>query len=1647
MGDLDSLHSSDSCKHALALFEIERRWCAGDIPRGDECVAALDDHREELEQLWVTAEIWHSSRRKKPRHLDVLLDTGASDSFMSLAMWNSLKPLIKRRLDRWGVGALHAANPVGSNTPPMQILGQVAVPLLFENDSKCREVSFRVVDGLPYAAVLGKRYLKRNKSALDFRPFKGFQPEPGAPFVPFSKELNQEPYGPRLTATEPVWDTYQTLNAMHTRPPDVSAEPPSVPTHDQICWEDESSLEWKVRQVEAVTSIQGFTNVALEAAAVGVQPQDRQLVMVLPTEKYDVVDKGAEIVVAKSVMWWVPGSPVYVKVVNRTNKQFDLVGAAPIARMIALNVRDKARFQSLFDDTPSSVDPPLPEPPLAKEHNASSRVSDDYERTVRAGDANMGTLGALQKQQMIDVLTVFIEEGLFPIDPKRVPACIDGELELPLINEHCTPFASKQRRFSEAERKMIRAEIQKLLDRGIIMRFMSPWAAQCLCVKKKDGTVRLCIDWRELNKRLVKDSGGLGNMQDVFDGLKGKKYYTQLDLASGFHQLPISPKDREKTAFRDCDGNLFMFLRAGFGLTVLPAAFSRRVKSALGNLEGVFSWLDDILIASSTWEEHLATLTLVLTRLRAAGLSVNFAKCIFGAASQEFLGMIIDSTGLHPAPSKLEAIAKMPRPSNVETLRSFLGLTSYLRQFVKDYSIIAAPLTNILRNKEFASKRARKTTIPWGAEEEAAFQGLRSALSSPTVLAFPDPNKPFELHTDASETGAGATLVQDVGGTPRVIAFASHRFSRTDSRRGPTERECMGILWGVDHFKQYLSGREFKLVTDCSALTWLFRSRELCPKLHRWALRLMEYDLVLAWRPGAQHVLPEALSRLPHAPQPQPDIDDSFPDDVSVRSAAAAALRDPSGPTLDGIRLADLEALVPDSPPAVPTISTGVQAPSLSHDVLSALHAFEELPSSDACDVNPRPLRRSSRTPKANVRLKPLGDLQLPSELPLEVLQRPPCPLSVIDPQEPTSVPAAPDLPPLDVASIDNVVELLNAGGEVPSSRAADLEVEGSASSTVEHAIHVLTRPESFVQRQREDALLGQVWRSLSGTEEQSAGQVDVEGYHVGTDGILRFQKELGKKLLAVPQSMVPEILALVHTLHGHVGVGATIAITRKHFFWHTLAKDARLYVLSCGCNRRKRPNSRRVAMTLGRPLEPWAELQMDILRIDTASKSGNNYVLLVVDRATKFPFAFPLPSKQAEGVARVMTELCLMFGVPDVVSCDGGGEFGALVVKHLCRWLKAKIRYGPAEHPRSQGAAERLGGWLQELLAELCKSWPERWDEYVSPSIWIKRTLPDTTLPSKLTPFEMLFGRPPRTSLDSLVPLESESEATGGLDNFVERRKQNMREVRVALEQRHSAQTAARQKANQSISRPSPGVSVETGDLVLVRESDSSRHRDGRGKKLQHEVYTGPWEVSEVLQRGLSVKVLMNGRKKRERNVSLADVKLFHTRPPSLRHSLADEFAQFAWTADFKLSPDEEQSPVLDSIADCRRVIKPSGTRVWEYKGRTSDGRVSDWLPENKILEIFTPLQLDVFIALWHLYNPNSSKDPTPLPRKPGAPLSREEALRLFPIGHTFWKSFGGGIRLQGQVYGYRNRYWRVRYSDQDWEELTRHELQRLSR
>ena len=343
-------------------------------------------------------------------------------------------------------------------------------------------------------------------------------------------------------------------------------------------------------------------------------------------------------------------------------------------------------------------------------------------------------------------------------------------------------------------------------------------------------------------------------------------------------------------------------------------------------------------------------------------------------------------------------------------------------------------------------------------------------------------------------------------------------------------------------------------------------------------------------------------------------------------------------------------------------------------------------------------------------------------------------------------------------AAIAEIGDVLLVGGEVASSStAADAPAE--TASAIERALKALTETSLLAAQQNNDPLLKQI--IMSWVEKKTCPEHD--RYFIDEKNLVWYTPNDSKPVLAVPRSMVSEHLALVHTLHGHAGVGATFALVRSHFHWPTIARDTRLYVASCECNRRKRSRSQKIATIPGRAVEPWETLEVDVLFMGTTSRTGNKHILLVVDRASRFPFAFSLLSKGTKEVASI--------GVPRNFCSDGGGEFRSEILKSLCHWLKARLNFGPADHSRGQGAVERFGGWLREMLAELCRAWPDRWDAYVAPACRIKRSLPDSSLQSKMTAFELLFGRKPQTSLDSLVPLLDGAAQTTSLDNFVEQR------------------------------------------------------------------------------------------------------------------------------------------------------------------------------------------------------------------------------------------------------------------------------------
>ncbi|KAL1915429.1 uncharacterized protein VTP21DRAFT_6887 [Calcarisporiella thermophila] len=400
------------------------------------------------------------------------------------------------------------------------------------------------------------------------------------------------------------------------------------------------------------------------------------------------------------------------------------------------------------------------------------------------------------------------------------------------------PISLPPYRASPRERKAIEDQIIELESQGIIRDSHSPWAAPVVLVRKKDGGLRFCVDYRKLNSVTVTDSYPIPRVDDLLTHLSGKSWFSTFDANKGFHQVPLATADdREKTAFRTHQG-LKEFTRMPFGVKNGPAVFQRLMDRLLGQCKWDFAivYIDDLIVSSKTFEEHLQHCETVLRIIIRAGLTLSLKKSYLFYQQITALGYAVSNLGLATQPEKTRAVRDWPTPESAKDVRQFLGLATYYRRFVKDFATIARPLTRLLKKDNLFS---------WTDEHQSAFETLKEKLTSAPILAQPDYSKPFVVYTDASAIGLGVVL-------------AEQNYSAT-------ERECLAVIWALRKLHPYLDGSQFELITDHSALQWLFDFKTPNPRLNRWSMEIQPYRefMKIKHKPGKKHSNVDPLSRYP----------------------------------------------------------------------------------------------------------------------------------------------------------------------------------------------------------------------------------------------------------------------------------------------------------------------------------------------------------------------------------------------------------------------------------------------------------------------------------------------------------------------------------------------------------------------------------------------------------------------------------------------------------------------------------------------------------------------------------------------------------------------------------------------------------------
>ena len=543
-----------------------------------------------------------------------------------------------------------------------------------------------------------------------------------------------------------------------------------------------------------------------------------------------------------------------VQVVLRNNTQdwLEIKKGMPIARMVTANAIPKVTHVL----------------PAEKPHEQST-LTEAEKQELLFEKLDLTGLDAWPKEQAEKARSLLKEyHDLFSLEKHDMGHTKATKHKIVLKDPDTPPFKERFCRIPPPQLDEVLAHLKMMLDAGVIRPSNSPWCNAVVLVRKKDGSLRFCINFRRLNSLTVKDSHPLPHICKTLESLAGAAHYTTVNMNSGFWQVPMDEESKQYMAFTLGSMGLYECESMPFRLCNAPPTFQRLMLNCLGelNLTYCLIYLDDVIIFSQTEEEHLERMRVVFDRFQEHGLKLKPSKCEVFKTEINYLAHHVSKRGVLPSKKNLEAIAQCPPPDTYTKVKSFVGLVGHYRDFIKGFTNIAAPLYN-LTSGENKDKKSEHLDLPPEAQE--AFDCLKAVCLQAPILAFPDFDKPFLLETDASGKGLGAVLSQKQSdGWYHPIAYASRIMTETEQRYHSNKQEFLALKWAVtEQFHEYLSPygknrNEFVVWTDNNPLTYIFSSANLDAVGQRWVAQLASYNFVLEYQKGKDNTVADFLSRL-----------------------------------------------------------------------------------------------------------------------------------------------------------------------------------------------------------------------------------------------------------------------------------------------------------------------------------------------------------------------------------------------------------------------------------------------------------------------------------------------------------------------------------------------------------------------------------------------------------------------------------------------------------------------------------------------------------------------------------------------------------------------------------------------------------------
>lgn len=976
------------------------------------------------------------------------------------------------------------------------------------------------------------------------------------------------------------------------------------------------------------------------------------------------------------------------------------------------------------------------------------------------------------------------------------------------------------------QRPEAKRQLQTMLDSEIIRPSCSPYNSPLLLVPKKPDAHgnkqwRIVVDFRRLNDITVKDKYPLASIEDIFDQLGNSKYYSTLDLASGFFQMKLSEDSKHKTAFNAL-GQHFEFERLAFGLSCAPAAFSRLIRNALGDLlEGTcFAYIDDIVVYSTSISEHLSKLETVLQRLSEHKLQLNPGKCKIIETKLVYLGFVISSEGLRPDPKKTEAVSNFPVPTCVKEVKSFLGLASYYRRFIADFAEIAYPLTNLIHLCNEAKKsqdliNPKRNYFPWTPECQSSFDSLKEKLTSFPVLAYPDFDKEFTLTTDASNYAIGAILSQE----GKVISYGSRVLKKAEKNYSTIEKEALAVYFFITYYRVYLLGKEFTVVSDHQPLQWIYNKKNPSSRIIRWRLQLSEFTFKVVYKKGELNTNADALSRLPIKDSEKLDLECLFcgenPDINTVPITSSREL--------------DSHVVTRSQTRALGKITIPEEDSPSPYDDYEKFVSLREI---DVPDV-------VSEQQEEFLSMKEKGHQFL-------------------------------------VVCSDNTIEDFPNFDKTLVADALDKLQKYSLNMVEVRGVHFIFGKLGQISKMTYPSLFRLFFELKEFCIAQNIRELIFSKSNITFP---QFEYLLVKRMInyvfktvniqiriyfnQVKRLHDPEEIQDVikefheNPIYGHRGVTGTHLRIKDKYIFKNMRRIVARYINRCEtCQKNKISRSTRMPLKLTTtPPYPFFRITMDVLGPLSETHKQNKYILVIQDELSKYLVAESMTDQTANTVAETfVNRFVCVFGAPIQICSDQGGCFNSATFKHVCKLLNIHKKFATPFHPQTSGTVERSNRTIGEYLRIYTKNGKRDWDTILPMAVAAYNSAVHQS--HNMTPHEIIFGE----KFDITSFNQPLVEPTYCYDDFVtELRRKLSYSQKIAAERLN----IVKEKSKTYYDNSTNPVTFKVGDQVLLL--NKSLPKSGESSKLL-ERRKGPYTVTKIVT-PLTTTIKINNKEKTYHN------------------------------------------------------------------------------------------------------------------------------------------------------------------------------------